>query len=109
MTTNRKAPAKILDERDRTKRLTMRKNVPVEDVNIMKELRSAIKAIKGDRDANAATASVFRHSVAGAIADADRSFYLVLIEMNRREIKLRDRLEAIEDRLDALEGRRLLS
>jgi hypothetical protein len=71
----------------------------------VKHIRIDIAGVASDADAYEATRRVFNAATIGAFSDADRNYYVLLIEMNRREVKLAARLEAIEDRLAALENR----
>lgn len=64
-----------------------------------------LDGIKTRRDAAVATHNVL--TAGKAFSEAERNFYLLQIEMKRRDIELDVRLKAIEARLTALEaGRR---
>lgn len=61
-----------------------------------------LDSIKTMRDAAVATHNVL--TAGKAFSEADRNFYLLQIEMKRRDIELDARLKAIEARLAALEA-----
>lgn len=61
-----------------------------------------LDGIKTKRDADVAVHNVL--AAGKAFSEAARNFYLLQIEMKRRNIELEARLKAIEARLSALEG-----
>jgi hypothetical protein len=64
-----------------------------------------LDGMKTMRDAAVATHNVL--TAGKAFSEADRNFYLLQIEMKRRDIELDGRLKAIEARLTAIEAEKL--
>jgi hypothetical protein len=63
-----------------------------------------INGIKNRRDAHAAIKAVLKATIDDHFSVADRNYYLIQIDLKRRDIELEARLKAIEERLAALES-----
>jgi predicted ribosome quality control (RQC) complex YloA/Tae2 family protein len=62
-----------------------------------------LNEIKNRRDADEAMQAVLKSTIDGSFSVADRNYYLIQIDMKRREVDLDARFKAIEDRLSAIE------